>query len=215
MYTKKKKKKKKKVNYLKAKTAIDKIGCLNPNYFDRGTFKVSDMNDIVNSIKMHPQRQVEHIHFRICDQQAEMQRIKDMSKESLVYRTHEIKLKRKKDLQNIEEILFFLIKENNFREFKDITDKYRVNTESRDKEGNTFLIFAVECEFIDFVKWLVQKGANIDAQNLKGNTSLHLAMIFQNYEIIDYLLRNGANERLLNDQNLTPWECLQLYSIVN
>ena len=136
-----------------------------------------------------------------------------MSKESLVYRTQEIKLKMKKDLQNIEEILFFLIKENNFREFKDITDKYRVNTESRDKEGNTFLIFAVECGFIDFVKWLVQKGANIDAQNLKGNTSLHLAMIFQNYEIIDYLLRNGANERLLNDQNLTPWECLQLYSI--
>ena len=215
LYTKKTTSLNEKVNYLKAKTAIDKIGCLNRNYFDRGTFKVSDMNDIVNSIKMHPQRQVEHIHFHICDQQAEMQRIKDMSKESLVYRTQEIKLKMKKDLQNIEEILFFLIKENNFREFKDITDKYRVNTESRDKEGNTFLIFAVECGFIDFVKWLVQKGANIDAQNLKGNTSLHLAMIFQNYEIIDYLLRNGANERLLNDQNLTPWECLQLYSIVN
>ena len=213
LYTKKKTSLNERANYLKAKTAIDKIGCLNRNYFDRGSFKVSDMNNIVNEIKMHPKRQVEHIHFHICDQQAEMQRTKDMSKESLVYRTQEIKLKMKKDLQNIEEILFFLIKENNFREFKDISDKYRVNTESRDKDGNTFLIFAVECGFIDFVKWLVQKGANIDAQNLKGNTALHLAMIFQNFDIIDYLLRNGANERLLNDQNLTPWECLQLYSI--
>ena len=213
LYTKKKTTLNERANYLKAKTAIDKIGCLNRNYFDRGSFKVSDMNNIVNEIKMHPKRQVEHIHFHICDQQAEMQRTKDMSKESLVYRTQEIKLKMKKDLQNIEEILFFLIKENNFREFKDISDKYRVNTESRDKDGNTFLIFAVECGFIDFVKWLVQKGANIDAQNLKGNTALHLAMIFQNFDIIDYLLRNGANERLLNDQNLTPWECLQLYSI--
>lgn len=213
LYSKQKSTLNDKVNYLKAKTAIDKTCCLNRNYFDRGTFKVSDMTHIVNSIKMHPKRQVEHIHFHICDQQAEMQRTKDMSKESLVYRTQEIKLKMKKELQNIEEILFFLIKENNFREFKDISDKYRVNTESRDKEGNTFLIFAVECGFLDFVKWLIQKGANIDAQNLQGNTPLHLAMIFQNYDIIDYLLRNGANERLLNDQNLTPWECLQLYSI--
>ena len=115
----------------------------------------------------------------------------------------------KKELTNVEQILFFLIQENNLREFKDIIDKYKVSTESRDNGGNTFLLFSVECGFFDFVKLLLQKGANIDAQNDEGNTSLHLAMKFQNFEIIDYLLKNGASESIINNNNMTPWECLQ------
>ena len=47
-----------------------------------------------------------------------MTKAKDMSKEQLIFRTEEIKLGLKKQLRTIEEILFFLIRENNFKEFK-------------------------------------------------------------------------------------------------
>lgn len=197
------------IRFQKAKTNIDKIATFNKGYFDRGKFKVSEMDKIVEKIEMHPRQKVQDIQFHIVDPHEEMKRVKDMSKESLVFRTQEIKLKMKKELTNVEQILFFLIQENNLREFKDIIDKYRVSTESRDKDGNTFLLFSVECGFIDFVKFLLQKGANIDAQNDEGNTSLHLSMKFQNFEIIDYLLKNGASESIVNNNNMTPWECLQ------
>ena len=197
------------IRFQKAKTNIDKIATFNKGYFDRGKFKVSEIDKIVEKIEMHPRQKVQDIQFHIVDPHEEMKRVKDMSKESLVFRTQEIKLKMKKELTNVEQILFFLIQENNLREFKDIIDKYRVSTESRDKDGNTFLLFSAECGFIDFVKFLLQKGANIDAQNDEGNTSLHLSMKFQNFEIIDYLLKNGASESIVNNNNMTPWECLQ------
>ena len=197
------------IRFQKAKTNTDKIATFNKAYFNRGKFKVSEMDKIVEKIEMHPRQKVQDIQFHIADPHEEMKRVKDMSKESLVFRTQEIKLKMKKELTNVEQILFFLIQENNLREFKDIIDKYKVSTESRDNGGNTFLLFSVECGFFDFVKLLLQKGANIDAQNDEGNTSLHLAMKFQNFEIIDYLLKNGASESIINNNNMTPWECLQ------
>ena len=181
-----------------------------PSNFKRTYYKQrTEMDKIVEKIEMHPRQKVQDIKFHIADPHEEMKRVKDMSKESLVFRTQEIKLKMKKELTNVEQILFFLIQENNLREFKDIIDKYKVSTESRDNGGNTFLLFSVECGFFDFVKLLLQKGANIDAQNDEGNTSLHLAMKFQNFEIIDYLLNNGASESIINNNNMTPWECLQ------
>ena len=40
-----------------------------------------------------------------------------MTKEGLIFRTEEIKAEIKKNLKSIEEILFFLIKENNLERF--------------------------------------------------------------------------------------------------
>ena len=93
-------------------------------------------------------------------------------------------------------------------EFKEIVEKYRVSLESRDKYGNTFLIFAVQCSLIEIIKYLIHKGADINARNLDLNTPLHIALIFKNFEVVDILIKNGANEKAINIHGLSPWQCL-------
>lgn len=188
---------------------VDRVGALGKEYFNRGKFKVNELLYKANKYEMNPKRKVKNIHFHVADPEEEMKKAKNMSKESLVFRTQEIKIKMKKKLETVEEILFFLIKENNFKEFKDIIEKYRVSVESKDKKGNSFLLLSVQCGFIDFTKYLLEKGANINSQNTEKNSALHYALMFQNFELVDFLLKNGANENLVNSHNLTPWQCLQ------
>ena len=129
-----------------------------------------------------------------------------MTKENMVFKTQEIKNKIKKDLKTLEEILFFLIKENNFREFKDIQKRFQISLESKNNTKDTFLIYASKCEKIDFVEYLIEKGAFINAQNNELNTPLHYALKNKNFKISDLLLKAGANEKLVNKNNLTPWQ---------
>ena len=130
----------------------------------------------------------------------------NMTKENMVFKTQEIKNKIKKDLKTLEEILFFLIKENNFREFKDIQKRFQISLESKNNTKDTFLIYASKCEKIDFVEYLIEKGAFINAQNNELNTPLHYALKNKNFKISDLLLKAGANEKLVNKNNLTPWQ---------
>ena len=135
-----------------------------------------------------------------------MSKDRNMSKENLIFRTEEIKNKMKKKLKTIEEILFFLIKENNLREFKDIQERFQVSLESRNKSDDTLLIYATKCEKENFVEYLIKKGAFINAQNNELNTPLHYALNSKNFKISDILLKAGADEKIVNKINLTPWE---------
>ena len=135
-----------------------------------------------------------------------MTKTRDMSKEHLIFRTEEIKIDLKKQLKTIEEILFFLIRENNFREFKEILERYQVSLESRNENNDTFLIYATQCGFEEFIQFLIQKGANLDAQNFDLNTALHYAINSKRFNIADLLLKEGACETIVNKYNLTPWE---------
>ena len=89
-----------------------------------------------------------------------------MTKEGLIFRTEEIKAEIKKNLKSIEEILFFLIKENNL-------ERFHISLESRNNKRSTLLIFAVQCGYDIFVKYLLEKGDNINAQDFEINTALH------------------------------------------
>ena len=89
-----------------------------------------------------------------------------MTKEGLIFRTEEIKAEIKKNLKSIEEILFLLIKENNF-----ILERFHISLESRNNKGSTLLIFAVQCGYDIFVKYLLEKGANINSQDFELNTA--------------------------------------------
>ena len=110
-----------------------------------------------------------------------------MTKEELIFRTEEIKAEIKKNLKSIEEILFFLIKENNL-------ERFHISLESRNNKGSTLLIFAVQCGYYIFVKYLLEKGANINAQDFELNTALNYALSHNNFNFADILLKNEANE---------------------
>ena len=128
-------------------------------------------NSYIKSLKLTPTAKIQNIKFHIEDEQKEMTKTRDMSKEHLIFRTEEIKIDLKKQLKTIEEILFFLIRENNFREFKEILERYHVSLESRNENNDTFLIYATQCGFEEFIQFLIQKGANLDAQNFDLNTA--------------------------------------------
>ena len=181
---------------------------LSKSYFNR-------KNDIVNfdrrvsyirKLKFRPTARIKNIKFHINDERKEMIKNRDMSKENLIFRTEEIKNKMKKKLKTIEEILFFLIKENNLREFKDIQERFKVSLESRNKTDDTLLIYATKCEKENFVEYLIKKGAFINAQNNELNTPLHYALNNKNFKISDILLKAGADEKIVNKINLTPCE---------
>lgn len=124
------------------------------------------LQQMTKNLELLPRCKAKNIKFHIVDEQEEMKMNKNMSKESLVFRTQELKLKIKEKLETIEEILFFLIKEINFKEFKKLFEQFQMPVESRDEDGNTLLIFAVECSFIECIIYLIQKGADINAQNV-------------------------------------------------
>ena len=129
-------------------------------------------------------------------------------KESMMYKTHEIKSEMLKGCHSIKESLFFYIKDSNYQTFVELFSKFKLDTEEKDKEGNTFLNLAVQCDCEDIVNYLISKGANVNTQNKKLNSPLHYALSYQNFTICDMLLRSGADETMKNAKGLTPWQCL-------
>ena len=182
---------------------------LKKDYFNRkGEKHLSEQVSYIRNLKLRPSIKIQNIQFNIEDPREAIQKNKNMTKEGLIFRTEEIKAEMKKNLKTIEEILFFLIKENNFREFIDILEKYHVSIESKNNKGSTFLVYSVQCNNINFVTYLLEKGANINAQDKNLNTALHYALSDNNFNLADMLLKNGANERLINNNGLTPWQMM-------
>lgn len=58
--------------------------------------------------------------------------------------------------------------------------------------GQTPLLFAVEYNRVDIVKYLLDVGANIHCANEQGYTALHLATKFNYLELVRLLLESGA-----------------------
>ena len=182
---------------------------LKTEYFNRkGERNIKDQILYIRNLKLRPSIKIQNIQFNVEDPREAIQKNKNMTKEGLIFRTEEIKAEMKKNLKTIEEILFFLIKENNFREFIDILEKYHVSIESKNKKGSTFLVYSAQCNNVNFVTYLLEKGANINAQDKNLNTALHYALSDNNFYLADMLLRNGANERLINNNGLTPWQMM-------
>lgn len=137
------------------------------------------------------------------------------NKETMMYKTHEIKSEMLKECSNVKDSLFFYIKDGNYQNFIELFTKFKINPENKDKNGNTYLNLAVQCDNETIVLYLLGKGANVNTQNKKQNTPLHYALSYQNFTICDMLLRSGADESVKNYKGLTPWQCLDTkYSIV-
>jgi ankyrin repeat protein len=90
-----------------------------------------------------------------------------MNKESMLFRTHEIKSQiLKQNAQDPIQNLFFYIKDDNFQKFKEILDKKKLPLEEVDEEGNTLLNLAVQCNSYNIVNFLINNGANVNTQNV-------------------------------------------------
>lgn len=115
-----------------------------------------------------------------------------------------------KDKENIESILRFFIIEGEpmiFVEyFNNVFKKIDIN--SRDAEGNSFLILSVKSGMNYISKILLEKGINVNMQNLEGNSAFHFALSRKNFEMADLLKKFGAYEDIINKKGLSPWDCL-------
>ncbi len=90
-----------------------------------------------------------------------------MNKESMLFRTHEIKSNiLKKNESDPKQALFFYIKDDNFQKFKEIMEKKKFSTEERDDDGNTLLNLAVQCDSIDIVDYMINLAADVNTQNV-------------------------------------------------
>ncbi len=91
-----------------------------------------------------------------------------MNKESMLFRTHEIKSKiLKQNAQDPIQNLFFYIKDDNFQKFKEIMEKKKIIIDEVDEDGNTLLNLAVQCNSLNIVNYLITNGANVNTQNVK------------------------------------------------
>ena len=125
----------------------------------------------------------------------------------MISRVTDLKMKMIENLE-ITETLFFHIKDRNYPIFKSIFEKYTINPDTFDKEGNSLLSLAVQSNSFLIVNYLINCGASVNTQNKNNNTPLHFALSFRNFEIADMLIKSGADEKVKNKSGMTPWQCL-------
>jgi hypothetical protein len=136
-----------------------------------------------------------------------------MFKNMIDYRTDEIKLNIKNNIKSPIEMLFFHIKEHDFDEFVELFERKQIDLDSRNKDYDSFLIYAVKCKAMKFVLYLLKRGINVNLENKLGNTALHYAFSDQNFQLADVLLKYGADEFKTNVYGKTPWQCLGMKKI--
>ena len=73
-----------------------------------------------------------------------------------------------------------------------------------EREHNTPLHLAALNGYLEIVKYLIKKEADIDAKNRKNQTPLHLAVHNAHKHIIEYLVESGADINAIEDEGDTP-----------
>ena len=90
--------------------------------------------------------------------------------------------------------------------------EYPFDINAKGLDDCTPLYYAVSGKYIDIVKILVNKKADLDIPNKNGNTPLIIAvqMYDGNDEIIKILLDNGANPKAKNNAGNTLYKMLDM-----
>ena len=74
------------------------------------------------------------------------------------------------------------------------------------KTGNSFLHLAVIGGYDEFVRYFIEKKADINMRNYDGNTPLHLALINKDKKILDILMSNNPKLDIPNNKGEIPFE---------
>ena len=93
--------------------------------------------------------------------------------------------------EELEEEISLGKKTENFVNYFQLIDK---------KTGNSFLHLAVIGGYDEFVRYFLEKKADINLKNFDGNTPLHLALINKNKKIIDILMNNKPKLDISNNK---------------
>ena len=90
------------------------------------------------------------------------------------------------------------------REFKKLVNENKSIINTREPRGDaTCLMFAVDSEFLDKVKILLNAGADVNLQDIEGDTALHYTAYSGNIEILKLLLENNADKSIRNKDGET------------
>ena len=74
------------------------------------------------------------------------------------------------------------------------------------KTGNSLLHLAVIGGYEEFVRYFIEKKADINMKNNDGNTPLHLALVNKNKKIIDILMQHKPKLDISNNNGDIPFE---------
>ncbi|KRX03565.1 Ankyrin repeat-containing domain [Pseudocohnilembus persalinus] len=116
------------------------------------------------------------------------------SKESEVY---QMSIKRTKLFEAALKNRFWMIDVSNF-----VYNEQDLN--SKDREGNTVLHYVTKFGNIEFMEWVLNRGADPNIPNKNLNTSMHIAFKTQKYDVIRLLLNYGGDLNSLNEKMQTP-----------
>ena len=181
------------------------VETINNSYDDNRSIKKTEKNVLSKNLFTSPLKRKKKRCMTLCLFQEAGKLAK---KEITLYTTNKIKSSLIKRFRNHKDILFFYIKDGNAEQFINTFLKFKMNTETKDKEGNSFLNLAVQCDCLKVINFLLNHGANVNTQNKKLNAPLHYALSCQNFIISDLLIKSGADENIRNSKGVTPWQCL-------
>ena len=88
------------------------------------------------------------------------------------------------------------LQKNDLDYAKFLIDKSALN--SKDRKGNTYLLYAIESGFLDIVKLLIEKGARIYDINNKNYTALLAAVYNGHTSIVDFLIKHVNENEFFN-----------------
>jgi ankyrin repeat protein len=74
----------------------------------------------------------------------------------------------------------------------------------KNKDGKTPLHIAVENNYEDIIKFLLENKADVNVKDNEGNTPLHIAIKKGNYFVIKELIKFGADKNAKNNKGETP-----------
>src|SRR3989339_292768 len=100
-----------------------------------------------------------------------------------------------------------LVKKNDIKALENLFKKNPKEIEKLKKTNEEFLIIALNKNFKDLAKYLINNGANPNVQNLYGETALYIALEEDYLDIAELLINKGAN---LNVQNSYDETALQI-----
>ena len=135
-------------------------------------------------------------------------RIEGHNKLRMISRANDLKQEMLNQLNSKKEKIIFYIKDRNYPGFISTFEKYKVDPDIKDSEGNSLLSIAVQSNSFQIVNYLLNSGATPNTKNDNNNTPLHFALTFHNFEIADMLIQRGADEKAPNRMGITPWQCL-------